>query len=145
MSEQIPVLMDRDSREWWLALRRNELALQACSDCARLRWPARAICNDCGSLDWRWSESAGTGTIVSWTVTHRPPAPQVEVPYVVVLVRLDDQDDVFMPGGWSGPPDGAGLAIGLPVRVGYQSVVDQRGEEATILQWEPSPESGGES
>ncbi|MBN9109404.1 MAG: OB-fold domain-containing protein [Pseudonocardia sp.] len=142
--QQVPVLMDRDSREWWLALRRHELALQTCTDCGRLRWPSRAICNDCGSLEWRWTESRGTGTVVSWTVTHRPPSPQALVPYTVVLVRLDDQDDVFMPGGWNGPADGEGLAIGLHVRVGYQAVVDQHGEDATILRWEPSVGSGEE-
>ena len=39
---------DRDSAEWWEALRRHELVIQRCDDCGAWRWPPRAICGECG-------------------------------------------------------------------------------------------------
>src|SRR5512132_1768111 len=99
---------DRDSRPWWEALGRHELVLQRCDDCQRLRWPPRAMCGVCGSFAWSWIRSAGRGSVVSWNVTWKA-APQTPVPYVVLLVRLDDQEDIMVPGGYDGPSDGTGV------------------------------------
>ncbi|TDD26262.1 hypothetical protein E1287_36560 [Actinomadura sp. KC06] len=132
---------DLDSAPWWEALRRRELLLQACGPCRRLRWPARAICNDCGSDDWTWVPASGFGTVASWTVTHRPAT--AGGPFVVVLVRLDDQDDILMPGYVDGPQDGAGLVIGLPVQVGFEDVAaGDGGRDLVVLRWRPVHRSG---
>ncbi|MFI5958897.1 Zn-ribbon domain-containing OB-fold protein [Cryptosporangium sp. NPDC051539] len=126
---------DRDSADWWAALARHELLLQACQDCGRRRWPARAICNRCSSLRWDWIQACGTATIASWTVTRRPPVPGVEVPYVVVLARLDDQSDVLVPGFWGGDAEGLDLAIGLPVVVGFDDLESAEGTRSSLLRW----------
>ncbi|WP_164478356.1 Zn-ribbon domain-containing OB-fold protein [Mycolicibacterium stellerae] len=128
-------LADADSAPWWDALERGQLLIQCCTGCQRLRWPARAICNDCGSFEWRWIPATGRGTIASWTVTHRS-APADATPTVVVMVRLDDQDDIFMPGFVDGPDDGSGLSIGLPVNVGFDEVaVGSDGWRLSVLRW----------
>jgi uncharacterized OB-fold protein len=43
---------------------------------------------------------AGTGEVHSWIVTHQVYAPTFVdlVPYTTVLVRLDEQDDILIPG-----------------------------------------------
>ena len=45
-------------------------------------------------------ESGARGSVVSWAVNRHPFAPGFGdvVPYVSVLVRLDEQDDVVIPG-----------------------------------------------
>jgi hypothetical protein len=54
----------------------------------------------------------------------------------VVLIRLDDQEDIFIPGYVDGPPDGAGLAIGAPVSVGFDEVeLGPPGWRHVVLRW----------
>jgi uncharacterized protein len=125
-------MADADSAPWWEALQRHELLIQRCRNCARLRWPARAICNDCHCADSSWISPVGSGTIASWTVTHRPGNDK----FVVALVRLDDQDDILIPGYIDGPADGAGLNIGMPVHVGFDQVeISDDGWKLVVLRW----------
>jgi len=125
-------LADPDSQPWWDALARGELVVQHCAACPRLRWPARAMCNDCGAFEWSWVPACGRGTVASWTVSHQPESQRS----VVVMVRLDDQDDIFMPGFVDGPADGEGLYVGLPVDVGFDEVVvGTEGWRMTVLRW----------
>jgi uncharacterized protein len=110
---------DRDSAPWWAALADHRLLVQRCTTCDALRWPARAMCNRCGSFDWAWVEVTGHGSVASYVVSHRPFSPAHQPPYVVVLARLEDQPDLLLPGGWDGARDGSDLAIGLPVCASY--------------------------
>jgi hypothetical protein len=66
-------------------------------------------------------------------------------PYVVVLVRLDDQPDILIPGSWAGAPDGSDLHAGLPVVAGFEDIdlgdvddqLDTSGESdrVALLRW----------
>ena len=142
---------DRDSAPWWEALGHHELTLQRCDDCGALRWPPRELCNRCGSLAWRWVPASGRGTVASWIVNHHAfgsGAGGRPAPYVVVLVRLDDQADILIPGGWDGAPDGTDLHAGLPVVAGFDDVelgdvddpLDTSGESdrVALLRWRAS-------
>lgn len=126
---------DLDSGPWWQALARNELVIQRCASCERRRWPARVMCNDCGSFEAEWIASCGTGVVVSWTVTHHSFGPDVEVPFVVALVRIDDQDDIYIPGYVDAPNDGHTMAHGLRVAAGYDTVPTAAGDPLTVLRW----------
>lgn len=129
---------DRDSTPWWEALGRHELLVQRCDECGRLRWPAREMCGDCGVFSWSWVPARGTGTVASWNVTWRTANPRVQVPYVVLLVRLDDQDNLLLPGGYAGPADGKGLRVGMPVRAGFTDVPPADGAAPlALLSWGP--------
>jgi uncharacterized OB-fold protein len=128
---------DRDSRAWWDALSRHQLLVQRCDSCARLRWPPRAICGACASFEWAWQATSGRAKVVSWIVNHHPFGEGVPSPYVVVTARLDDQDDILIPGGYSGPPDGEGLAIGATLTVDYEDVEVEDGRTGTLLRWRP--------
>jgi hypothetical protein len=37
-----------------------------------------------------WEESAGLGSLYSWTVVWRPPDPSFQVPYAPAVIRLDE-------------------------------------------------------
>ena len=81
-----------------------------------------------------WETVAGTGEVHSWIVTHQVYAPAfVElVPYTIVLVRLDEQDDILIPG----PLVSAGIEVvhqGLRVRAVTERVDDSVGR----LAWQP--------
>ena len=82
-----------------------------------------------------WTESAGTGEVYSWIVTHQPYGPDLAelVPYPVALVRLDEQDDIMIPGRYVGVAD---LAQGLRVRVRTEVATEDIG----LLTWAPMTE-----
>lgn len=137
MTTTPPPTVDRDSRPWWEALARHEFVLQRCDSCAVWRWPARAICNGCGSFDWSWQRPSGQATVASWIVTRHAFLPGFEAPYVVLTARLAEQPDLLIPGGYHGPPDGTGLHIGGPLTVGYHDVTTDDGPW-TLLRWRRS-------
>jgi uncharacterized protein len=130
-------LADRDSRAWWEALARHELVLQRCDDCAAWRWPARAICNRCGSFGWNWQPISGRGVIVSWVVNHHAFSTAFTSPYAVVTVRLAEQDDLALIGSWQGDIDA--LRIDLPVVARFDDVDVPDGDPpVTLLAWAPA-------
>jgi len=93
---------DRDSQPYWDALAQGEFRLQRCTDCKTLRWPARALCNRCRSFEHAWEEVDATAQIASWVRTHQVFAPALReaVPYRVVQVTLEVQNDLLLIGGW---------------------------------------------
>lgn len=127
--------LDRDSRPWWEALARHELVLQRCDECGRWRWPPRAICGWCGSLGWRWCAASGQAEVASWVVTHHAFNPAWPTPYVVVLARLVEQEDLLVPGAFAGTVDDPALAVGRPLVVEYEDVAGAGGDGFTVLRW----------
>jgi uncharacterized OB-fold protein len=124
---------DRDSQPWWNALARGELLLQRCDRCAAWRWPPRAVCNRCGSFDVGWQRASGRGSVATWIVNHHAFANGAPSPYVVLMVRLDEQDDLLLPGAYAGPVDGTGLVLDAPVEVELVPATNQ--EPVTLLRW----------
>jgi uncharacterized protein len=116
---------------------RRQLLVQRCDACARLRWPPRVLCGACGSFAWTWEPASGRATVVSWIVNHHPFGDAFPSPYVVVTGRLDEQDDILIPAGYAGPPDGGGLVIGAALAAGYEDVEGEDGRVWTVLRWEP--------
>jgi uncharacterized OB-fold protein len=124
---------DRDSAPWWEAVRRHELLLQRCRGCGARRFPARAVCNRCRSREAEWVPAQGTGRVYSWIVNHQVFMPGMadEVPFPVLLVRLDDGDDIFMYGNLV-DADAADLKPDLPVAAVFADAGD-----VTLVQWRP--------
>jgi uncharacterized OB-fold protein len=128
--------VDRDSALWWAALARHELVVPRCAACGTWRWPPRAICGRCGSLDWSLVAALGRGTVASWVVNRHGFGGAFPLPSTVVLVRLTEQDDLLLPGGWSGAADGSDVTIDLPVVAGFEDVdADAEGDAVTLLTW----------
>jgi uncharacterized protein len=121
---------DRDGQPWWDALAQHQLLVQRCASCGRLRWPPRAICGECGALAWDWLEASGRATVASWVVNHHAFGDAFPVPYVVVTGRLDEQDDILIPGAFGNERDA--LAVGAPLRAGFEDAGGFAG-----LVWQP--------
>ena len=136
MSEAAPAkplpFPDRDSQGFWAGLREGELRVQRCRGCGALRWPPRGVCHRCRGFDSEWVALSGRGRVVSWVRTHQvfAPAWRDDVPYDVVQVALDEQDDLQLIGRL----DGARPEGGLRVRARFVRV----DAEHTLLHWEPA-------
>jgi uncharacterized OB-fold protein len=91
MDRPLPVI-DADTAPFWAAARERKLLLQRCRSCGEHVFYPRSICPHCHQLELDWVEVSGRGRIYSYTVARRPAGPAFvdEVPYVLVLVDLDE-------------------------------------------------------
>ena len=108
-----------DTAPFWKSLQEGKLRIQACAACGKLRHYPRPVCPHCYSMEARWVEAKGTGTVHSWTVAHHPfhPGFKAELPYVLVTVDL--AEGVRMQAQLRGV--GAGeLRIGDSVKIAYE-------------------------
>jgi len=82
----------RETLPWWQAAADHRLLVQRCSDCGRTRMPPGPICPACRSFNRAWQEVSGRGTVYTYSIVHRAylPALTDRVPYVVIVVTLDD-------------------------------------------------------
>jgi len=128
----IPV-PDRDTAPYWKALAEGRFVMQRCADCGRWTWPARPICSGCHGEHLEWTEASGAGEVHSWIVTHQPYSAGLAtiVPYVVALVRVDEQDDILIPGRYASD---ASIDQGLRVRV----LPERATEDIGVLAWVPA-------
>src|SRR4051794_5315256 len=81
-----------DTREFWEAARRHEIALQQCASCGEFRHPPSPVCPRCHSWESTWTRVGENGRVESWLVVHHVvlPAFVEDAPYVVAVVALDD-------------------------------------------------------
>jgi uncharacterized protein len=78
------------SRPYWDACRRHQLLYQRCAECSFRGLSAFTVCARCHATAPVWEQSAGQGSLYSWTVVWRPPDPAFEVPYAPAVVSLDE-------------------------------------------------------
>ncbi|MDT9701609.1 bifunctional MaoC family dehydratase N-terminal/OB-fold nucleic acid binding domain-containing protein [Streptomyces sp. P17] len=121
-------VVNRDNAGFWEGVRRHQLLLQRCTDCATPRHPWLPGCNACGGLDWDTVEASGEGTVYSYVVMHHPPFPAFDPPYTVALIELPE--GVRMLGNVVGVPYDK-VRIGLPVRAEFRAYDD----ESTLPVW----------
>jgi len=83
---------------YWEACNDERLVMQRCGACAKFRWHPAPLCTYCGADDYAWTQLGGRGAVKTWTVITHPihPAAVARVPYVVVEVTLDEQEDLTM-------------------------------------------------
>jgi len=95
MSEVPKYLIPRispEAAEFFAGTVRDELRLQRCGACGLHHHYPRVACPHCGSDDLEWITASGSGTVHSFTVVRQngiPPFAE-QVPFVVVLVDLDE-------------------------------------------------------
>lgn len=109
------------SRPWWDGCSLGVLRFQRCEDCGAATHTPALLCASCASRRLGWIESSGRGEIYSWTCVWRPVTPTMEVPYVPLIVTMEE--------GWWMLANLVGcehdeVAIGLPVEVEFHRFDD---------------------
>jgi len=122
-----------EMRPFFEAAREHRLVVQRCRGCGTYRFPAREICSNCLGREAEWVEVSGYGEVFSFNVMHQVyhPAFADEVPYAVVLVKLDEGPKMVSNLVGVAPRD---IRIGMRVRVVFERVSD----EVTLPKFAPA-------
>jgi uncharacterized OB-fold protein len=64
-----------ENAEFWKAAAAGTFLIKRCTACGKAHWYPRAICPFCMSDKTEWAEASGQGTIYSYSVMRRAPAP----------------------------------------------------------------------
>jgi uncharacterized OB-fold protein len=123
MTKPIPTITP-EMRPFFVAAKRRQLVVQRCLDCGACRFPAREICSACLSAKSDWTPVSGRGEVFSFNVMHQVyhPGFAAEVPYAVVLVKLDEGPKINSNLVGIAPHE---IRIGMPVRVVFEDVSDE--------------------
>lgn len=81
-----------ESAPYWEAAAQQRLVIQRCAQCGHHQFYPRGFCTDCLSERLEWVESAGSGTVYTFTICRIPAHPSMAdpVPYAVAMIDLDE-------------------------------------------------------
>lgn len=120
----LPVV-DEQSRGYWEAAGRHELAVARCARCRSFVIPPGITCPFCGATDpaYVFEPVSGRGRVRSWTVIRQSflPGFAADVPYLLVDVELEEQSQLRMIGRLLDGPD-AVVRPGDPVTVAFEDL-----------------------
>lgn len=129
--------LDSENATYFRFCAQGELRLQRCKACALVRYPPGPACPWCSGNAFDWVPVRGQGTVYSYTeVRHAvQPAFRAHVPYLALLVELDEQrgqpteheairmiGNLALPDGTLAPPEIVRtVGIGSRVRIVFAS------------------------
>ncbi|MET0895398.1 MAG: OB-fold domain-containing protein [Acidimicrobiia bacterium] len=125
LEKPVPVPSEED-RPYWDGAREHRLVLYRCTSCGRLKARHVIVCSRCRGEDFEWSAVSGRGRIFSFTVARQTSTRGFadEVPYVVVLVAIDEDPSLVITTNLVGDFDVDALDLDLPV----EAVFEERGD-----------------
>jgi uncharacterized OB-fold protein len=129
----LPRITERNAH-YWQGGRDGELRLQRCRQCGYYLHPPGVICPKDWSKDLAVEAVSGRAEVLTFSVNHQPWMPGLDVPFVLAIVRLVEQDDLRITTNVVNcPPEE--VEIGMPVQVLFEPHVD---EEVWIPLFEPA-------
>ncbi|MCO5793835.1 MAG: OB-fold domain-containing protein [Blastomonas sp.] len=90
------IRLDGDNTAFWTGGAEGLLNIHKCADCGGFTHPPREFCRHCQSDNVGPHAVSGAGVIDTYTVNHQKWAADMEVPFVIARVRLDDAPDVCL-------------------------------------------------
>jgi uncharacterized OB-fold protein len=101
------------------ALKQNRLLGLKCRVCGSITLPPKMACRQCASPDMAVIELKGSGSIVTFTTVYvAAEGREAEVPYVIVMVQLDDGPWIMGNLGGIDPKKASMELIGKKVKMG---------------------------
>jgi uncharacterized OB-fold protein len=107
------------TQPFWDAAAEGRLILPRCNACGRHFFRPEVACSHCFATDWQWVTASGRGTLYSYSVVHRSPAPGFSVPFVLAVVELEEGPVMFSNLIASDEGD---VRIGMAVAVKFEQV-----------------------
>jgi len=116
--------LEPESEAYWTACREGRLEMTRCRACRWFVHPSRPVCSRCRSRDVAPQTLSGLGTVITYTVNHQRWMPGLEVPYVIAIVELVEQQNLRLTTNIVGCPPEA-VRVGMPVKVRFRRVSDE--------------------
>ncbi len=115
---------NRDTKPYWDGLLQGRLLIQQCADCGAFRHYPRPVCPNCYSMELKWRDMQGKGTVHTWTISYHPfhPAYKKNLPTAYVTVDLPEGPRLVGRLRGGGEDD---LAFGRKVRLAVEMVDDE--------------------
>jgi uncharacterized OB-fold protein len=121
-----------ETAAFWNAAKQGTLLLQHCPRCVRPYFPPRPFCPVCGSQEVIAIPACGEATLWSYVISMRP-APGMEAPYVVAVVKLRE-GVTMMSNIVNCRPVPEDLRLDMPLRVRFV----RQTEDITLPMFEPA-------
>ncbi|MGD9704585.1 MAG: Zn-ribbon domain-containing OB-fold protein [Acidimicrobiia bacterium] len=118
--QPLPAVTD-DTAAFWEGGADGVLKIHRCRQCRTWFHPPAPVCPDCLSLDVGPEATAGRATVEGFSVNVQPWAPDMEVPYVVAVVSIDDAPGVQLTTRLVDVAPDA-VSVGMPVEVAFLHV-----------------------
>ncbi len=112
-----------DSQAFWEGGADGVLRIHRCQTCSAWFHPPTPVCPDCLSRDVAPAPTSGRATVQGFSVNVQPWAPDMEVPYVLAVVSVDDAPGVQLTTRLVDVAPEA-VAVGLAVEVTFLHVED---------------------
>ncbi len=90
------IRLDSNNRAFWTGGAEGKLNIMRCGDCAGFIHPPIEICRHCQSENVAPFAVSGKGVVDTYTINHQAWAPDMEVPFVIARVKLDDAPGVYL-------------------------------------------------
>jgi uncharacterized OB-fold protein len=81
---------DPTTEPFWAACREHRLIVQKCGACGAHQFYPRPFCLSCEASDLDWVDCSGKGTLYSVTIVRVPVTPELEPPYALAIVELQE-------------------------------------------------------
>tara|TARA_R110002110_G_C13470525_1_gene720980 strand:- start:99445 stop:99843 length:399 start_codon:yes stop_codon:yes gene_type:complete len=117
MKRKLPAL-SVESSAFWQSGGSGHLMIHYCEDCARYFHPPGPVCPRCIGSRIAPRKVSGKGTVATYTINHQRWDADMEVPFVIAMVELDEQADLrFVSNIINCAPEI--VHIGMPVKVNF--------------------------
>jgi uncharacterized protein len=136
----LPAINERNE-PYWTAGRDGVLKFQRCQDCGYYLHPAGVVCPRCWSKNLAYEPVSGRATVVTFTINHQPWMPVPELPFVLAIVGIEEQDGVRVTTNIVNCPVDD-VYVGMPVTVLFEAHAD---ENVWLPMFEPALEPAADA
>lgn len=120
-ARKLPAL-ESDSAFFWLSGKDGKLRIQRCTQCRTWQHPPFPRCTSCGSEAVVPEAVSGRARIAAYTINYEPWVPELDVPFVIASVELEEQPELYVFTNILAPVDE--VRIGMPVTVSFEHIED---------------------
>lgn len=131
---RLPVLTP-ETETFWLGGADGTLRFLRCQSCGYYIHPPSPVCPQCLTRDLAYEPVSGKATVATFTINYQPWHPGQDVPYVVAIVELPEQEGLRLTTNIVNcKPEN--VRIDLPVQVTFRQA-----EEIWLPLFEPDQEA----
>lgn len=122
MQRKLPRLT-AETAPFWHGGSAGILNIHHCGSCNRYFHPPAPVCPTCWSLEVGPRAVSGRGTVMTYTVNYQVWHPDLQVPYVIAIIELEEQAGLRITSNVIGVlPEQ--MAVSMPVRVSFTQLED---------------------